>query len=72
MSQVLNTAQFIRLHPLDSSKSVLVNIHQISSVEEVVGRQILRLHVGSHTYETSASLEDLILVLGRTSTISRL
>lgn len=72
MSQVLNTAQFIKIHPLDSDKSVLINIHQISAVEEIVGRHILRLHVGGHTYETSASLEDLMLVLGRTSTISRL
>lgn len=72
MNQVLNMAQFLKIHPLDSNKSVLVNIHQITAVEEIVDNHILRIHVGQYTYETNASLEDLLLILSRTATVSRL
>lgn len=72
MNQVLNMAQFLKIHPLDSNKSVLINIHQITAVEEIVDNHILRIHVGQYTYETSASLEDLLMILSRTATISRL
>ncbi|WP_066804064.1 hypothetical protein [Moraxella oblonga] len=72
MNQVLNMAQFLKIHPLDSNKSVLINIHQITAVEEIVDNHILRIHVGQYTYETGASLEDLLLILNRTATISRL
>lgn len=72
MNQVLSMAQFLKIHPLDSDKSVLINIKQISAIEEVVDHHILRIHVGGHTYETGASLEDLLLILSRTATVSRL
>lgn len=72
MNQVLPMAQFVKIHPLDSNKSVLINIQQITAVEEIVDNHILRIHVNEHTYETGSSLEDLLLILSRTATISRL
>lgn len=72
MNQVLNMAQFLKIHPLNSDKSVLINIHEIGSIEEVVDHHILRIHVQGHSYETGASLEDVMTVLTRTATISRL
>lgn len=68
----LSMAQFIRIKPLDSSKSVLLNVKHIVAVEEIIEHHILRIQTTTQTYETGGrSLEDLEQVLSRTSTISR-
>lgn len=71
MNQVLNSAQFLKIHPLDSNKSVLINIHEIDAIEELVEHQIVRIHVKGHTYEIKSSLDDVMQVLTRTAVISR-
>lgn len=71
MNQVLTAAQFLKIHPLDSNKSVLINIHEIDVIEELVEHQIVRIHVKGHVYEIKSSLDDVMQVLSRTAVISR-